>query len=1194
MAHFSVVSLMNTLDQIVSSDLFPIFHVKDQILSIYRKLRFLQSLLQDSHEEMEILQIQIRDVAYSTQDIIDLHLSQQILSNPKKFMAQLGHVHKNISSVLYYQDLDNEIKKFDALIEELLKDRRGLKYLLPRGRDLRYSLPLGSSIPRRKARRAHAMVGFHEDVKHIKERLTAHQSELQIIPIVGMGGIGKTTLARNVYDDPLIKGYFDIRAWVTVSQAYNVGKVLRDLLQDMRVVIDQLQQNNIQYLMKTLYQSLKNMRYLIVLDDMWSMDAWDSFMRIFPHDNNGSRIMVTTRLSDMANYATNDSSPPHQMNLLDEGESWDLLRQEVFAQEPCPFELEEIGKVIARNCRGLPLATTVVGGLLASSMKTREFWEYVAENVSSVAINNDEDYLDLFSLSYNHLPQHLKPCFLYLGAFPEDHKIYVPKLIKLWVAEGFLQPIKSKGLEEVAEEYLKDLISRNLVFLHQKGSNGKVKYCGVHDLLRDLCIKEARKENFLDVISNKHHPSTNAQHRLSVHLDIVKHDDISDGIYKSALSARSLLCTGYVLSELPFYKRFRLLRVLDLFESCFSKFPGEILNLVNLRYLALSLYSHPVLPPEISQLWKLTVLIVRDHQNVLNQDLFPYLKSYFEVDMPLEILQNVQLRHILVTECFLPDDIDSVVLKNLETLSRVSNFKCTDDALRKFPNLRKLCIYYYCDQIHDWSEYHLEKIVEFSKLENLKCIFNYPPKETLSRNLVFPLTLRKLTLSGSKLSWKEDMRIIGSLPDLEVLKLKNYAFVGKMWEPIEDEFVQLKFLWIEQTNLVEWKAEATHFPCLERLVIRQCRCLTEIPYCVGEIGTLQMIEIDQYSSPSLVDSVNGIVEEQQMMGNDEIQVCFHTYHGLNYELPARFKMDFLKGGADENMIGQISSTTGMTEFFATGKFNLPSFAASLTLEVFEGMRFDFTKGLNQNFSLSHSVMLGRAIEGSSTSSETNITPSAQYEFGANFVDPNLILVGRMLRDGRSSARLKCNLTENLTLTGVAQLSNEPHMSQGMFDFDYKGSDYRCQFQLGSGAITGASYIQSVSPHLSLGGEVYWAGQHRLSGVGYAARYNTDNMIAAGQVDSSGKVALSYIQKVSQKVSLASSFLYNYMSGDVTASCGYDYNLQRCRLRGKIDSNGVVAALLEERIDMGLTFLLSAEIDHQKKDYKFGFGLTVGE
>ncbi|XVF44598.1 hypothetical protein PTKIN_Ptkin02bG0137200 [Pterospermum kingtungense] len=265
---------------------------------------------------------------------------------------------------------------------------------------------------------------------------------------------------------------------------------------------------------------------------------------------------------------------------------------------------------------------------------------------------------------------------------------------------------------------------------------------------------------------------------------------------------------------------------------------------------------------------------------------------------------------------------------------------------------------------------------------------------------------------------------------------------------------------------------------------------------------------------------------------------------------------------------------------------------SLKPETFEGLRFDFTKGLNQKFSLSHSVMMG-PTEIPSQSTEIIKIPTAHYEFGANFIDPNLMLIGRVLTDGRLNARVKWDLTDNLTVKANAQLTNEPHMSQGMVIFDYKGKDYRSQFQMGNGALFGANYMQSVTRHLSLGGEVFWAGQHRKSGIGYAARYETDKMVAAGQVASTGMVALSYVQKVSEKVSLGSDFMYNYMTRDVTASVGYDYILRQCRLRGKIDSNGCSAAYLEERLNMGLNFILSAELDHKKKDYKFGVGLTVG-
>ncbi|KAH9626226.1 hypothetical protein KSS87_000105 [Heliosperma pusillum] len=266
---------------------------------------------------------------------------------------------------------------------------------------------------------------------------------------------------------------------------------------------------------------------------------------------------------------------------------------------------------------------------------------------------------------------------------------------------------------------------------------------------------------------------------------------------------------------------------------------------------------------------------------------------------------------------------------------------------------------------------------------------------------------------------------------------------------------------------------------------------------------------------------------------------------------------------------------------------------SLKPDVFEGARFDYNKALSPKFFLSHSVSMG-PMEVPSQSPETLKIPTSNYEFGANYVDPQLMLIGRISHEGRLSARLKYDLLDDLTLKGNGQLTSEPHMSHAMGTLDYKGADYRAQFQFGGGALLGANYIQSVTPNLSLGGELFYAGQHRKSGVGYAARYSNDKMVATGQVASTGMVALSYVQKASEKVSLATEFMYNYLSRDVTASVGYDAILRQARVRGKIDSNGCATAFLEERLSPGLGFLISAELDHWKKDYKFGFGMNVGE
>ncbi|KAL8057081.1 hypothetical protein ABFX02_04G161100 [Erythranthe guttata] len=186
------------------------------------------------------------------------------------------------------------------------------------------------------------MVGFDEELFQLLDALTGRQSSLQIIPIVGMGGIGKTTLARNAYEHRLISNHFDVCAWVTISQEYSVKEIFSKLLSRQSS-----QSADEQQLAQELYQSLIGRRYLIILDDIWSIDAWEKMMFFFPDNNNGSRIILTTRLSNVAVYF---GSSYFSMKFLDEDKSWKLFCENAFPQEGCcPLELEEIGEKIVKK-----------------------------------------------------------------------------------------------------------------------------------------------------------------------------------------------------------------------------------------------------------------------------------------------------------------------------------------------------------------------------------------------------------------------------------------------------------------------------------------------------------------------------------------------------------------------------------------------------------------------------------------------------------------------------------------------------------------------------------------------------------------------------------------------------------------------------------------------------------------------------
>eukprot|EP00958_Prasinococcus_capsulatus_P011524 scaffold1146_cov399-Prasinococcus_capsulatus_cf.AAC.13 len=250
--------------------------------------------------------------------------------------------------------------------------------------------------------------------------------------------------------------------------------------------------------------------------------------------------------------------------------------------------------------------------------------------------------------------------------------------------------------------------------------------------------------------------------------------------------------------------------------------------------------------------------------------------------------------------------------------------------------------------------------------------------------------------------------------------------------------------------------------------------------------------------------------------------------------------------------------------------------------MFEGCRFDITKPLNQKFALTHSVFMGSVEVPHAQAGQVIKVPGSTYEFGANLIDSKVMLIGRILTDGRMSGRIKYDFNDQFSTKLQCQLTNEEHYSQAMLDVDYKGLDCQSQLKLGNNAFYGFNYIQSVTKNLALGGEAFWLGHQRKSGFGLAARHDSEEgHVSTLQVASTGLVSLSYWHKVSEKVALASDFMYNWNTRESTASVGYDYMFRNCRLRGKIDQSGVVSAFLEEKLNVGITFLLSGEIDHVK-------------
>ncbi|XP_022847331.1 putative late blight resistance protein homolog R1A-3 isoform X2 [Olea europaea var. sylvestris] len=895
MAYNAVLSLNQNLEQISNPPLeqhqTPL--QDQQIKSLQEKLSFLLDFLDDSwqirSEEVRCLEREIRDAVNKAEDMVESHIS--------KNFGQEGFQERQMRDQNFCVDFEIVADEIDSIETKAAKLKESWGATVVHQSQRSTSLPTGQS--RLPSIGKNDMVGFHNDLNQIIDRLTGHQGTLQVIPVTGMGGIGKTTLARNVYNDPRIKDHFHICAWVSISQEYREREVLLNLLDSMKQLSAEMrQENNTAKLKDYLHKSLRGMMYLVVLDDIWTTEAWSSLRRIFPDDRNGSGIVLTTRLLSVVD----SHRPAHHMQFLNKTDSWKLLRQRVFGEDCCPPELEEAGKEIAENCKGLPLSLVVIGGHLSNANRTKDHWEYVAQNVKSVVNSTDANCTEILSLSYNYLPHYLKACFLYMGVFPEDDEIRVSKLIKLWVAEGFLKPVTGKTLEEVAVEYLGDLISRNLIMISKKSSRGKIKTCGIHDMLRDLCLKKAQDEKLFHVRDkdNIFAESIKYSRRLCVRPDILHGEFKYYQSMGSLPSVRSILISfsegdlifpvdldKSQITELVNGKLFPLLRVLDLKQQV-QGFPFGEIKLVHSRYLAFPCHGKVSMPKTLPDfLGYLQTLIVDSD----------------DVHLPEEIWRMTQLRHLLFRKCYLPCPTrspiagENFVLGNLLTLSKVSSPSCTKEVFERVPNLKKLGLY-----SGYFDENPLGILVNLPQLENL----NIRGLERFRApiNFTFPANIKKLTLESCKIAWKH-MTIVGSMPNLEVLKLLDSVTWSPEWELPEGEFCKLKFLLLETKFLEHWRANNTNFTCLECLKLRGCSKLMEIPPSFKDIQTLQIIDLDD-ASPSAVISAELIQEEQENFGND-IQVRVKRQFNLpeNKELEAEL-IAKLESNDDELQISACS------------------------------------------------------------------------------------------------------------------------------------------------------------------------------------------------------------------------------------------------------------------------------------------------
>ncbi|XP_031121953.1 putative late blight resistance protein homolog R1A-3 [Ipomoea triloba] len=865
-----VDGLINRLAQTVEQNAALILGIKDQVEDLVRELGSFQAYLTEAarneswKDNAVVVEVEqsIRNVARDAEDAIDKYIVERRIYKAKPALKRWAE------KAVYYTKVNLSAREIESFKERAKKIRQDYAHPL--------ELLQGGSQNNHQPAVLQALVveeddvvGFDGEVKIIKDRLIEESKDTTFISIVGMSGLGKTTLIKKVFFDSEIEYEFFPRLWVYVSRNMNRREIFMNIIRKFIKQTNDYKNMSEEELAERIKEFLKDEKYLIVMDDVWNEKDLELLRIVFPNNQNGSRVLVTTRDTGLARHA-DSYGKPHVLKFLTDEESLEMLKHKVFGKEAFPTYLEIRGRKIAAICNGLPLAILVIAGVLNKDQVS--LWNDVAQHPMPILNCRAPDYNNILRLSYNQLPYHTKDCFLYLAAFPIGHEISVWKLIRLWIAEGFIPAVTDSTMERIADSYLKEIVSRNLLMVVKRRADGDIKTCRLNDTLHEFCKDEAAKNYLFHEINGARIEGNDNYRRLCVRSslkDFIGSEEKPSGEHiRSLLTSHKLDVPKEHLATIP--KSYPFLKVFDAESLKFEILPKEFYQLYQLRYWAISTENN-IIPKLFTHLWNLQTLMFNTTSST--------------VDVKAEIWNMPKLRHILSNASLqLPHPNSESCKENsssscpeLQTLSTISPKSCTEEIFDKTPNLQKLGVRGNVSELLESKESGriclFDNIRKLEKLENLKLMheaFNDEAAATTLRSIPqaekFPPNLRKLTLSKTSFDWK-DICTLGSLDKLEVLKLEEFSAKGESWElNVNVVFKSLQFLRIGRTDLVYWTCEQSSFPALKRLQILQCEQLKEVPLSFKDVKSLKIIDLF-FTNKQAANSARNIRDQKPKLDN---------------------------------------------------------------------------------------------------------------------------------------------------------------------------------------------------------------------------------------------------------------------------------------------------------------------------------------
>ncbi|CAL5003312.1 unnamed protein product [Urochloa decumbens] len=665
-------SLLGKLATLMGEKYAKLKDVRKQVAFLHEELSSMGALLEDL-ADMEGLDNQtkqwrnkVREMSYDIEDCLDDFMRRVGGSNDGKGLL------RRLKKLRARHQLANQIQELKTRVQEA--SARRVRYKL----DDCKSRPGNVAVdPRITAlyMESSRLVGIDGPKEEVINLLTkqvddAPVQELRVVSIVGFGGLGKTTLANEVYGK--LGENFACKAFVSVSQRPDMMVLLKSLVtQILGPGVDTCELNG---LIDNLRKYLQDKRYLVVVDDLWDASAWETIKCAFPKGAYGSKVLTTTRIERMAVTCCNFQWEfVYRMKPLDDHSSRQLFYGRVFGLEnTCSRPFEEPSNKILQKCGGLPLAIISIASLLAcQSNRSVSQWNCVLNSLSSDLRSNPtlEGMRQILNLSYTHLPHHLKTCLLYIGMYPEDHDIERDRLVMQWVAEGFVGELDGRDALETAGSYFNDLVNRSMIIqvVEHRAWNMERVYHKVHDMVLDLIVSKSAEEEFMGVVENLQTIPKRQQckaRRLSLQLG------------ESGLDANTP-CMGltHVRSMFFFGSSLRSFQLLELkfLRVLFVYMDGAlditpIVKLFQLRYVHIESYynSSIQLPKQICGLQNLETLMVYGQISHLPHDIV-YLPS---------------LSYLRVSDIAYPVGISK--MKSLHTLD------CFDPSKQSVDNLRAL------------------------------------------------------------------------------------------------------------------------------------------------------------------------------------------------------------------------------------------------------------------------------------------------------------------------------------------------------------------------------------------------------------------------------------------------------------------------------------------------------------------------